>query len=102
MLRTRLFAALTLLLVLNLPAIPQVAGRHSGTEKATASQPLVDINHASLEELLRVPGLTRGWAQRIMRFRPYRSKLDLFEEGVLPGWMYYSIRNYIVAHRQPE
>jgi DNA uptake protein ComE-like DNA-binding protein len=62
----------------------------------------VDINHASLEELLKVPGLTRPWAQRILRFRPYRSKLDLFQAGVLPGPLYYQIRDYIVAHHEQQ
>jgi DNA uptake protein ComE-like DNA-binding protein len=59
----------------------------------------VDLNHASIEELLKVPGMTRTWAQRIVRFRPYRSKQDLVEQGILPGDVYSRIREYVVAHR---
>jgi competence protein ComEA len=62
----------------------------------------VDINHATLEQLLALRGLTRPWAQRIVRFRPYRSKLDLFQEGVLPGQIYLKIKDYIIAHRDRE
>lgn len=59
----------------------------------------VDLNHASIEELLKIPGMTRIWAQRIIRFRPYRSKQDLIEKGILPGEVYQRIREYVVAHR---
>ena len=47
----------------------------------------VDVNHATLEELLKVPGMTRTWALRILRFRPYRTKQDLLDEGIVPGEM---------------
>ena len=63
---------------------------------------LVDINHASLDELLTVPGMTRSWAGRIIRFRPYRSKQDLLDHGVLPSEAYDRIKDFIIAHRQPQ
>lgn len=59
----------------------------------------VDVNHASVEELLKVPGMTRSWAERIVRFRPYRTKEDLTDLGVMPGAVYERIKNYIIAHR---
>jgi DNA uptake protein ComE-like DNA-binding protein len=103
-LKIRLIAALVLVLVVSsVPSIPQTAGRHSSHRNAAAaSQAPVDINHATLEQLLTVPGLARPWAQRILRCRPYRSKLDLFQEGILPGPLYYQIKDYIVAHREQE
>ncbi len=69
---------------------------------AASSLEQVDINHASVEELIQVPGLTRSWAERIVRFRPYRSKLDLEQDGVLPGEVYNRIKDYIVAHRDKK
>lgn len=59
----------------------------------------VDINRATLEELLRVPGMTRSWAGRIVRFRPYRTKVDLVERGIVSGEVYNRIKDYIIAHR---
>lgn len=59
----------------------------------------VDINHAPLEELLRVPGMTSTWAARIVRFRPYRAKSDLVDRGVVSIEVYSRIRNSIIAHR---
>lgn len=60
----------------------------------------VDINHASVEELMKVPGMTRSWAGRIVRFRPYRTKQDLVEHGVVNSDVYERIKDYIIAHRQ--
>jgi competence protein ComEA len=69
-----------------LPARPQVDAR-------------VDINHADLDELLKVQGMTRSWAGRIIRFRPYRTKQDLLDRGVVSSEVYDRIKEQIVAHR---
>jgi DNA uptake protein ComE-like DNA-binding protein len=60
---------------------------------------LVDLNRASVVELMRVPGMTEVWARRIVRFRPYRTKLDLVQEGVVTAEVYRRIRNGVIAHR---
>lgn len=62
----------------------------------------VDINHASIEELLKIPGMTRTWAGRIVRFRPYRTKQDLLEQGVVNSEVYSRIKDYIIAHREKQ
>jgi DNA uptake protein ComE-like DNA-binding protein len=60
---------------------------------------LTDINRASLQELEKVPGITETWAARIVRFRPYRTKLDLVEQGVVTPEVYQQIRSHVIAHR---
>jgi DNA uptake protein ComE-like DNA-binding protein len=62
----------------------------------------VDINRASVEELIKIPGMTRSWAGRIVRFRPYRTKQDLVEHGVVSGDVYERIKDYIIAHRSSQ
>ena len=69
--------------------------------KAPPPEARVDINHASVDELLKVPGMTRSWAGRIVRFRPYRTKLDLVERGVVTSQVYYRINDYVIAHHDP-
>ena len=59
----------------------------------------VDINHASLNELLKVPGMTPSWAGRIIRYRPYHAKSDLLQRGVVPDAVYDRIKDFIIAHR---
>lgn len=62
----------------------------------------IDINHATLEELLKVPGMTRSWALRILRFRPYRTKQELLDEGVVPSEVYARVRDYLIAHKEKQ
>ena len=75
----------------------------NGLPKTSATAPppqaRVDINRASIDELMKVPGLTRSWAQRIVRFRPYRTKADLDDEGIIPEELYSRIKDSIIAHR---
>jgi competence protein ComEA len=68
---------------------------------APADDP-VDINTATLDQLLKVPGLTRTWAARIIRFRPYRGKNELLDRGIVTGEVYARIKNHIIAHRIPK
>jgi DNA uptake protein ComE-like DNA-binding protein len=78
----------------------------SGMAKTSASAPLpeqrVDINHASMAQLLKVPGLTPGWAERVVRFRPYRTKQDLFDKGIVSSQVYDHIKDFIIAHHDKE
>lgn len=60
----------------------------------------VDINRASMSELLKVPGMTQSWAGRIIRYRPYHSKADLLQHGVVPDAVYDRIKDYVIAHRK--
>lgn len=69
---------------------------------AIAPEDRVDINQASLEQLLKVPGMKRTWAVRIVRFRPYNSKQDLLDKGVVPNTVFDRIREYLIAHRSKD
>jgi DNA uptake protein ComE-like DNA-binding protein len=78
----------------------------SGAPKTSATAPApearVDINHASVDDLLKVPGMTPSWAGRIVRFRPYRTKQDLLDHGVVTSEVYDRIKDYVIAHRDKE
>jgi DNA uptake protein ComE-like DNA-binding protein len=71
---------------------------------ATAPPPeaRIDINRANVEELMQVPGMTRSWAGRIVRFRPYRTKADLVDRGVITADVYDRIKDSVIAHRVPD
>jgi DNA uptake protein ComE-like DNA-binding protein len=79
-------------------AIAALAGQNQKTTSTTLGEP-IDINRASAAELLAVPGMTASWAGRIVRFRPYRTKLDLVQLGVLSPEVYQRIRENVIAHR---
>jgi DNA uptake protein ComE-like DNA-binding protein len=74
------------------------AQAHAGAKPAASQEVRVDLNHASVDDLLKLPGMTRTWAGRIVRFRPYRAKNELLDRGVLPSEVYARIKDSIVAH----
>jgi len=77
-------------------------GAAASLSSAPSPEQRVDINSASVEELMKVPGLTRVWADRIVRFRPYRTKRDLLDHGVLPDDVYDRVKDAIIAHRDEQ
>jgi DNA uptake protein ComE-like DNA-binding protein len=83
-----------------LAAMPQTAA--TAQHAIPPPEARVDINHASVDELMKVPGMTRTWAGRIVRFRPYRTKQDLLDHGVLTGKVYDRIKDYVIAHREKQ
>ncbi len=83
----------------SLPDLPQTPTRQ---QALPAPEARVDVNHATIEELLKVQGMTRSWAGRIVRFRPYRTKQDLLDRGVISNEVYNRIRDYIIAHREKQ
>lgn len=51
---------------------------------------------------MKAPGMTRSWAGRIVRFRPYHTQLDLLQRGVVTSQVYYRIKDYMIAHRDKQ
>lgn len=66
---------------------------------ALAPEDRVDINAATIDQLMKVPGMTRTWAARIIRFRPYHAKNELIDRGIVTSQVYDRIRDFIIAHR---
>ncbi len=100
-------AALAVLLGVCLAGTAQYQDRDTrGVSKTSANAPppeaRIDINHAGVDELLKVPGMTPSWAGRIVRFRPYRTKADLVERGVVTSQVYDRIKDYVIAHREAQ
>jgi DNA uptake protein ComE-like DNA-binding protein len=91
---------------MGLPGIAQYDRDSSGAPKTSQNAPppeaRIDINHATEDQLLKVPGMTRSWAGRIIRFRPYRVKGDLMEMGVVPDYFFDRIKDYIIAHHEKQ
>lgn len=100
--------ASTIVLLIWLLWLPSLCLQQTQPTKATQQkappppEERIDINHANVEELMTVPGITRSWAQRIVRFRPYRTKQDLLDLGVMPGDVYNRIKDYIIAHQDKK
>jgi DNA uptake protein ComE-like DNA-binding protein len=63
---------------------------------------LLDINTATPEQLLALPGMGRAYVQRIIAGRPYTAKNQLLTRGILPEPAYEKIAAQIVARRVPK
>ncbi|HEY4089637.1 MAG TPA: helix-hairpin-helix domain-containing protein [Bryobacteraceae bacterium] len=96
----RPIAALTIAIAVFLMA-PHPHAFAARRTKATSSkiQPrdLVDINHAPVEELKKLPGIQDALAAKIIRNRPYANKTQLSSKGIVSAAAYRQIRRLIIA-----
>ena len=46
--------------------------------------------------------MTKSWAGRILRYRPYHSKVDLLQRGVVSDAVYDRIKDYVIARRDTQ
>jgi Helix-hairpin-helix motif len=55
----------------------------------------IDINTATVEQLVALPGMNAALAQQIIEGRPYHSKTDLIQRHILLDGEYDRIKNLI-------
>ena len=61
----------------------------SMVERVTHRPPTgVDLNQATRDEIADLPGVTETEAERIVEARPYRSKAELVQRGIVPEDVY--------------
>jgi DNA uptake protein ComE-like DNA-binding protein len=78
------------------------SGAPATSANAPAPELRIDINHSTADGLMRVPGMSRSWAERIVRYRPYRTKQDILDRGVVTIEVYDRIKDFVIAHRDKQ
>ena len=75
--------------------------RKSSTASDTSSKTSgkLDLNTATKDQLMSLPGITDADAQKIIDGRPYRAKNQLLSKGIISKDEYAKIKGQIVAHR---
>ena len=99
--------AVTLLALLFSLSLTAGSGLAQGKDTAKKASPpaastkqkaeLIDINSASKQELMALPGIGEAYSQKIIDNRPYRGKNDLVRKNVIPQATYDKIAGQIIA-----
>ena len=90
-------AAALAVLVPALAAGTTAAARKTAVTTSPKASELVDVNHATLDELKTLPGIEDAYAAKIVKNRPYANKTQLSSKGVIPAATYKKIRTLIIA-----
>ena len=89
---------LTVLLLAGSGFAQATKGGAKADQKKTEKQTnLIDLNSASKQELMALPGIGEAYAQKIIDNRPYRAKNQLVQKKIIPQTTYDKISDQIVA-----
>jgi len=73
---------------------------HTSTKTSHTSMPKIDINSASKEDLMKLPGVGDATADKIIAARPFKSKDELVHKKIVTQSEYKKISGHIVAHQE--
>jgi DNA uptake protein ComE-like DNA-binding protein len=109
--------ASALTLALAAPALSQAAGHGGKSTAATASaskehaahkaksaahRERIDINSASKEQLMALPGMDDAMADKIIAGRPFKAKSDLLHKSILTKAEYSKVSTHIIAKQEAK
>jgi DNA uptake protein ComE-like DNA-binding protein len=70
--------------------------------KKSTTAPKVDLNAATKEELMKLPGVTDAIAEKITQGRPYASKEDLEKKNIVTKDEYSKLSSHVTVKAEPK
>ncbi|MFN7977562.1 MAG: helix-hairpin-helix domain-containing protein [Vicinamibacterales bacterium] len=64
---------------------------------APTAQAVLDLNSATKDELMTLPGIGDAYAQKIVAGRPYKSKDELVRRKIIPAATYAKVKDHVIA-----
>jgi len=75
----------------------QTSQKKSDTQKSEKKAAPIDINSASKQDLMTLPGIGDALSQKIIDNRPYKAKNQLVQKKIIPQATYDKISDQIIA-----
>ena len=77
-----------------------VASNAFSQTESPATDKLTDLNSATLEELVALPGIGDKYAAKIIQGRPYKMKTELLTKDIISSKVYRKISKKIIAKQR--
>lgn len=87
------------------PAAAPMATKQAPAAKATVKQAshkaeeALDLNTATRDQLVALPGIGTTYADAIIKNRPYKAKNELVSRKIIPSAAYKKIQSKVIAHQ---